>query len=232
MMMPLVIMIILLIGIFFIASYSSDRLKSKLQYKVKYRLIIGYLVVLAGITIVYVTMIQPNLSNATYQNGTVPYLTDIIYEKEDEIGELPAEYILEEWELSPQIEEFSIKLGDGQYNSHIWMDIIVDYNDEASGRALLYETPTTISGMDISESVPLSDVIIDGDSIIVTGSNFIELNFKAIQNEMTLNQFKKDRDSYILDEFDFHHGEQVLYLELPNNVKINADEDFFNIMYK
>ena len=230
--MSIIIMVVFLIGIVLIASFSAKRLKNKIQFKVKYRLIAVYLIALTGITLVYITMIQPNMSNALNQQVQVPYLIDIIYENEDEIGDLPAEYLKEEWDLNPQIEELTIDIGDGQYDQNIWIEIIVDYHDDDKGRVQLYETPTTILGLDISEQVPLHDVTVDGDVITISSNKYIEIKFQAIQNEMTLSQFKHDPNDVKLEHFDYHSGEQALYLELPKNMKVNADEDFFYINYK
>ena len=203
-------------------------IKNKIRYKVKYRIVTGYLIVLFGITLIYISFIQPKRTYTSSKNLNVPFLFELINETEDEVV-LPEEYKLKEWEISSDIKELSIDAVK-DYEG-FWIDIIVDYDDAHTGKLILYETPTTISGIDISEYVPLKEIKVDGDTITIS-DDYVEVNSLAIKNEMTLNQFKHGPNNSLLDSFAFHHGEQVLYLELPTDVKVNADKKVFNIIYK
>ena len=82
-------------------------IKNKIRYKVKYRIVTGYLIVLFGITLIYISFIQPKQTYTSSNNLNVPFLFELINETEDEVV-LPEEYKLKEWEISSDIKELSI----------------------------------------------------------------------------------------------------------------------------
>lgn len=190
---------------------------------------VGYFIALVAITFAYFTIVQPQLKDDIKQYTFVPNLFHKIYEQDD--VESLSEYVKKEWDLSSQIDQLTLSIGDGHDNEN-WFDVIVDYEEVSQGKVILYETPTTLARIDISEHVPLIDVHLNGDLITVTGRDFIEESFLAIKNEMVLRQFLNDSDSNMFDYFDFHEGEQVLLLTLPNHTKVHADEHYFQIYYK
>lgn len=219
----LFLMVIIFIGLNF-----SNWIKNKTNNKIIYRLLAGYVIGLMAITVGYVTIAQPKLAeNVQYKD--VPYLFDLLYVDEDKIGELPEEYVKEKWELPTQLEQLTLQ-ANGYIDEANMIDVVVEFGEIEKGEVILYETPTTISNIDVSEHIPLHDMKVEGDSLIVNYSDYIEAKFLAIKNEMTVIQFlQKHRD---IDYFNVHNGEQVLLVKLPKNVDVNANEDYFYLHYK
>ena len=101
---------------------------------------------LIAITIAYLTIAQPKLTkNIQYTN--TPYLFDLLYAEEDTIGELPDEFIKEEWELPLEVEQLTLRY-QNRLDHMMMFDVIVEEHEGKQGKVVLYETPTTISGID------------------------------------------------------------------------------------
>lgn len=229
-MLALFTSLIILGAMILLGIYFSNWIKDKTNNKLIYRLLAGYLIGLIAITIAYLTIAQPKLTkNIQYTN--TPYLFDLLYAEEDTIGELPDEFIKEEWELPPEVEQLTLRY-QNRLDHMMMFDVIVEEHEGKQGKVVLYETPTTISGIDVSDHVPLNDINVKGELITVTGSDYVEVDFLTIKNEMTLAQFLRDSTQVNLDYFDVHIGEQVLLVKVPKNMKLNANEDQFYLHYK
>lgn len=208
--------------------------RGKVQHDLKWKMIIGYIGILVFGMIIYFSIVQPNFA-ANEQHTTSQNIHDFLYEDE-QMDELPSQYIIEEWTVSLEEGELHVVLGEGLYDSNFFVPIVVDERVDAENRAeiTIYETPSLINGMDISNEIELADIQLKGSDIIVSAEDhFIELNYYSTQNEMTVTQFTKDKHGSLLDiDFDLEIGEQVIAITIPKNTTLHVDEDLFHVVYK
>lgn len=225
---------VVIIVIFVIQKFSSNQ-KLNLTYKTKYKVLFSYIVVLLFATVIYLSFVQPKMAAIKIEEVHAPILYDIVYGEDGQVGELPEQFIKDEWEMEPINNEIEIALTSGMYDAYFSIPVVVEErNDQNQNvKAILYETPTTFLDRDISEQVSLAKLSMEGNQLNFYGEEeYIPVYFRAVDKDMTVKQFLAshpyDRGNY----FSFDHGEQVLYLSVPKKIKIKADEDFFDIIKK
>lgn len=228
-----IITLSVLIFILIIAFKFPGLWKRKIPFIFNRKIVTSYIGILVFGTIIYFLFVQPKIT-AEDEFVDVPSMNHITYAYEN--GDLTTNFIVEEWSISLPNNELSIETGDGIYYMNNWIPVLVEEraDQESSAHITLYETATTINGMDLSEEVSLANVELEGTTLVVTETNeTTELNFHSIQNEMTLKQFSKDHSRSLFElDFELQSGEQLIVISAPQNVQLHFDEELFDVEYK
>lgn len=101
---------------------------------------------------------------------------------------------------------------------------------DESMEVILYETPTVFSGYDISEDYGSFTAELDNNRINIY-SEQIDLHYSLFIPPFSLRLFEKDGLTMFGE--DVRRGERLVYLKVPEDLKIRAaDENYINILYK
>ena len=222
-----IILLLLLLVIILLLKLPA-KWKQSLYRNTKWKILIGYIVILTFVTIIYLTFVQPNYVEPDRAEN-VPMIHDLVYS--EKLDELPSQYMINKWTTQVEENSLEINIGEGSIDNFSIPIVVEERPDkEKNAEVILYETPSTLYNLDISNQVPLANIHVAGNKLTVTEEDdFIELYYHSIKNEDFVSQFK---NNVILPTLDFQLGEQVLFLIVPKNTKIKVDEDLFYVVHK
>lgn len=208
-----------------------------LSRKLKWRILIVYVSVLVLATGAYF-MLQPRFIT---QNNVVekPFIPDVL--KQSNGGEIPQKYEVTSWEIALENQSLFLDTAakfdgvdfeeptDLYVESDVYIPVLVKQGEVEKAHVTVYETPTTLKGIDISDHVAISTVDVTGNHVIVTPTPHSTTNFHSIRNDVTLYQFS-DRRSMLGIHYDLDIGEVGLVITVPKGTKVEADSEYFDII--
>lgn len=226
-MMNFVLPLLLLVITLFVFIAKVTRLSIRVRFKWSYFVI--YLAILILISPIFFA-IQPKLKGNTEKIEHPPYMSEAAANAD--WNELLKPYKKEEWDVA--FTDHSLKLQIADYEEEI-LDLpitvifIKDKLDEEKTKIELYETPTVLNGVDISEKIRIAEIDIKESTLNVRSVvDYQSTQFYSVQQDMTNYQFKDDS---MLDIYhDLQIGEIALVVYASANTKLIYDENYFFVI--
>lgn len=194
-------------------------------------LLLSYLGLLVVLTIVFF-IIQPQVKTPDKKLEQAPMILEIVHEADD--FSILEPYKVNEWDIEVEEEDIRLQV---MYTGH-WVDtyipviVVEDATRQNEAHVVHYETASTLNGVDISSYIELPEIDVKKEHIVVKlpGDIYDEQEFRSIQNEGVLKQFKsKDSET---SYFDMDVGELVIVLTVPEGTTVTANVDQFDIIRK
>lgn len=216
-----IIILILLIVLFILLSRRSYAVFPKLFYGKRIRwTVTGYVVVLLVATFVFYIMPEPDSMeqesgmndedidgwaiasqiHSAASNGTV--------------GEEFDQYIVQDQEIEVTDDTYNLNQANGEP-----VFVFIKEKDENDGvvDATLYQTPTVIGGIDISDDIPSMNMETNPTEATLTVPEHPELEFIAYQTEFPITQFTGG-DNWMHPEI--QKGDNLLLVQIPRDLRL------------
>jgi len=227
---PLVLIIIFcLLAIF---AYFLFRTTGKQKYNksnqgiyFKIGLYICVLIISLGIVLLF-PMEQEIVETNDYDLKSIPSLHAMAHH--EKLQDSAQEFLVYQQEFPFQENLLNIR---SVINDSRWFTIYVfieeKSNDDSTIEVSLYQTPTIYDEIDITSYIKPYQIKLDANVLAIKAKEN-SLSYAVFRTEFPFGQFEKDRQPMFEEEI--HAGEQLVYLRIPKNVQIYADEEI-NLFY-
>lgn len=154
----------------------------------------------------------------------VPSLYDIAY---DEASiDIASNYKVKHWEFKSTNDQITLRYRGNEENT---IPIRIDRNEnDGKIEATYYQTPTYVAGIDTTPYINPVRVNMESNVLFIDLPDSVSLEFTSFKKEFPMKQLSDEgfweNDDWMEDAGETH-GEQLLYLRIPENIKVNADED-------
>lgn len=154
----------------------------------------------------------------------VPSLYDIAYDGAS--IDTASNYKVKHWELKSANDQITIRYRGDDENA---IPVRVDRKEnDGKIEATYYQTPTYVAGIDVTPHINPVRVNMESDMLFVDLPESVSLEFTSFKKEFPMKQLT-DEGFWENDDWEEDAGEtlgeQLLYLRIPENMKVNADED-------
>src|SRR5699024_3122181 len=123
--------------------------------------------------------------------------------------ELPEQYIKDEWTWVVDSKMVGLDVSSMEDNS-FYSNIVVEQreDDDPSVNVTLYETPTLVGNIDISDKIPLNDIGVNNGNIVIDyEQEMVEVKFYSIASDVVYSQFSNEnKHDWQHDIFNFNAG--------------------------
>src|SRR5690625_2176079 len=164
---PIIITILILVALIGIVIGIRKLLsKGTFTFSMKKNFLFGYLGVIVFLSFLMVIFLLPKIESEVMSNAkSVPDIYSIVLDGGTQ-DDLPAQFIKKEWSMTPKSDVINLKVESGEDGS-LYTSIIVDENDNTNIHLTLYETPTLVGNIDISDEIPLNKIEVNNDEEIL-----------------------------------------------------------------
>lgn len=135
------------------------------------------------------------------------------------------DYIENKWEFEFKEDQFSVKM----QSDESYMPIAIDEKEVDDGiiEVTSYRTPTIVAGMDVTDQIDAVSVTFSSDALqIMVGYN--KLSFVTFEQEFTSKQFTSNPTILSEDDYrEIHIGEDLLYIRIPKDVKVEEPDNLY-----
>lgn len=219
----------------------SKGLRELLNRKLKMRFMLIYISILVLATGIYFFM-QPKFTAHNKVVERDPSMYELLEQWNN--VEFPGKYEEKSWEVTLENQTVFLEVDEElfridaeisyddevYYENHVYIPVLVKQGAVDTAKVALYETPTTLAGIDISDYVEIPTVDVKENRVIVAPAEASVNEFYSIRNDMTLYQFS---DRSMLDlHYHVNIGEIGLVITLPTGTKVEANPDYFDIIWK
>jgi len=227
---PIIITILVLITLMgIVIGIRSILSRSSFTFSIKRNFLFGYLGVIVFLSFLMVIFLLPKIElEVMGEEKSIPDIYSMVLDGSPQ-DDLPEQFIKKEWSMTPESDVINLKVESGEDGS-LYTSIVVEENDDSNIHLTLYETPTLVRDINISDEIPLNKIAVENDEeiLIDKGQKRIELKFYNIANDMIYNQFTDSPNRNWQHEiFNFEVGEQLLYITIPKGMTIESEiEDY------
>lgn len=231
--LPIILSLFIFGFIIFLTKRNGKRKKTYLSSKkIRWMLVVYVVILLISVGLFFLI---PNEEDAVkgekISNPGISYrLTEAIYN--GHVANIDEKFIAKQWNFSFKQNELTIEAIENDING---ISIIVERKDVNSIEVNFYQTPTFIKGMDITDQIKSPHIELSSKTLTITKPKHNELNFTSFKQEFTMSQFQgedlQDNDVVWLGEKSYIRGEQLLYIRVPKDLKIQVGDDYTGIDY-
>ncbi len=226
------IMVVLIIGAVIIGVVVGLKKlggKHPFTFMTKQRLLYSYLAIIVLISFLLMMFILPKIEMKAVASGTSPDIFLMVLDGSKQ-EELPKQYIKDEWTWVVDSKTVGLDVSSMEDNS-FYSNIVVEQreDDDPSVNVTLYETPTLVGNIDISDKIPLNDIGVNNGNIVLDyEQEMVEVKFYSIANDVVYSQFSNEnKHDWQHDIFNFNAGEQLLYISVPKDITVESQvEDY------
>ena len=152
------------------------------------------------------------------------------YYDENDVSFLTDDYKKEGWQFEFEGDVLPIEVNEG--NNGFNSDLRVRYNDDVKpGYVILsyYQCPVVIEGIDVTGEIPLPDVYMNGQQLMINQPRERAVNYNFVQATFKILDFNRDMENMETTEIISSPYSRVLLIEVAPSTKI---ENLQSVIYK
>lgn len=222
------IIIICLLGLFsylFLRTRGRHR-RTRTNKAIYMKLGLYALALLVSMGLVLAIPYENDVGENTVDTNNIPNLHTLANDKWD--NDLVKSYIADQKRFQYEddiLDIHQVMLGSSWFSIYV----LVEEKDEADStiEATVYQTPSIFDGVDITHDIDPLQMELQASRLTITAEDN-ELTYAYFKSEFPFSRFEKNRQPMFEEEM--IKSKQVVYLRIPKNLQIRADEDI-NLLY-
>ncbi|MYL59225.1 hypothetical protein GLW20_17090 [Virgibacillus halodenitrificans] len=214
--MSVIIFIIFIVALVSI-SILLQRYVNSYGYRVR-AMLSGYVIFLLLCVLVFFLLPTANREQEkpAKEKEEAPYLYELL--ETGQVDQINKQYIREKWEYPYEATDINIQAPDNDAEGvTVMINTANDLENEV--RVTFYQTPAYVDNIDISKKIYPPNVKLSEETLHIYKPEVTEVEYAAFTPEFP---FRQLAGKSILDDL-FEHGRQVLYIQIPDNVRISTN---------